>query len=338
MSSRRFQFLSEAEVLNLPDPQYLIDGIIPEKSFVVLSAAPGSGKTFLILSMLYAIASGTNWLNLKTRSASVLYAYGEGGAGLKARIAVLKLRFDTKMPVRFLVTPPHLNSPSDLLRFINQLRGLESIPQIIVIDTLARAFVGGDENSARDMGLLVNGVSSLISDTGSSVVLLHHTRKGGGEIRGSSALMGAVDVAIQIDGSDIGSQQFIKCLKMKDDEPFPDICFVLQKTILPDGKSSLHPVRDQLFENAGEQSRVKKRATSKDHLKDLLSLIGEAASDGLSHGELKQLFMGGGTGSKSTFDRTLADAKRKNKVRMVNTDTGQKYFLEHSKPNGINQS
>jgi hypothetical protein len=69
-------------------------------------------------------------------------------------------------------------------------------PKLIVIDTLARCFEKGDENSTQDMNAFVNGCERLRSEfPGASTLVVHHTgktlEKGG---RGSSALLGAVDI------------------------------------------------------------------------------------------------------------------------------------------------
>src|SRR5690606_29160652 len=77
-------------------------------------------------------------------------------------------------------------------------------PVLIVIDTLARAMKGGDENSAQDMGALNDAVSALIQATGACVMLVHHSGKNKASgARGSSALLGAIDTEIEVDGGQI---------------------------------------------------------------------------------------------------------------------------------------
>jgi predicted ATP-dependent serine protease len=39
------------ELLNTPDPKFLIDGVIVEKSFVVIFGPPGAGKSFIALDI-----------------------------------------------------------------------------------------------------------------------------------------------------------------------------------------------------------------------------------------------------------------------------------------------
>jgi hypothetical protein len=58
--------------------------------------------------------------------------------------------------------------------------------------------VGADENSAKDVGVVVEAMTQLLGNTpdGRGVVLgIHHTGKDGKTLRGSSAFEGAVDTA-----------------------------------------------------------------------------------------------------------------------------------------------
>src|SRR5262249_32856100 len=76
----------------------------------------------------------------------------------------------------------------------------------VILDPLAR-FFSGDENSAREIGRLVNALDGLIQDVGVAIELVHHTgkpsamdrREGGQRLRGSSALFAAADSVLVLD-------------------------------------------------------------------------------------------------------------------------------------------
>ena len=111
-----------------------------------------------------------------------------------------------------LVTAPEL---------ISSVGGLKLQPGLVVIDTLARSFVGGDENSATDMGELVDAVQRIQTEVKCAVILVHHTGKKGGpqtQERGSSALRGAMDTMVRVGMSK--RVVTISCDKQKDAEPF----------------------------------------------------------------------------------------------------------------------
>jgi hypothetical protein len=79
----------------------------------------------------------------------------------------------------------------------------------LIVDPLAR-FFGGDENSSRDVGLLIAALDSLIQELGVAINLVHHTAKpsaldprvGGYRLRGSTALFAAADSVLLLDRDD----------------------------------------------------------------------------------------------------------------------------------------
>src|SRR5690606_22901490 len=91
-------------------------------------------------------------------------------------------------------------------------------PILIVVDTLAMAMAGGDENSQRDMGILLRSCRALTYNLSASVLLVHHLGKTGVRERGSSALRGNADTMIQVNPAD--DVISVECSKTKDEKPF----------------------------------------------------------------------------------------------------------------------
>jgi len=71
--------------------------------------------------------------------------------------------------------------------------------RLIIIDTVARAVAGGDENSSTDMGRLIAACDQIRTETGAHVALIHHAGKDAAKgARGHSSLRAAVDTEIEI--------------------------------------------------------------------------------------------------------------------------------------------
>jgi hypothetical protein len=71
-------------------------------------------------------------------------------------------------------------------------------PRLVVLDTLARCMVGGDENTARDVGVAVESAEHIRRASGACVLLVHHSGKDvEAGARGSSALRAAVATEIE---------------------------------------------------------------------------------------------------------------------------------------------
>jgi hypothetical protein len=85
---------------------------------------------------------------------------------------------------------------------------------------------GGDENSARDMGIFIAGCKRLRKETGATILIIHHTGKDGQLERGSSALRGAADTMIALRNE--SGVIHLTCEKQKDGPPFEQILLQLQ--------------------------------------------------------------------------------------------------------------
>ena len=103
-------------------------------------------------------------------------------------------------------------------------------PVLIVFDTLSRCFIGGDENSASDMGMAMAACDDLRARTKALVALLHHTKKDGTVERGSSALRGAVDTILTLEEDDEQGLLTLTCERQKDAEAFEP--FQIQRRVV----------------------------------------------------------------------------------------------------------
>ncbi len=199
--SRRagLRLLTLQELRKLPPPEFLVGDLIPQGGLSVLYGPPGEGKTFLALDMALCVSTGRPWHGKAVASASIVYISAEGGAGMakRAEAWLAEHGLSAADNAHFILVPPQLWQEEGVTELINCLGDLR--PKLIVADTLARCFVGGDENDSKDMGLLIDGVGRLQRAFRCAVLLVHHTGKTKQEIeRGSSALRGAADAMVVV--------------------------------------------------------------------------------------------------------------------------------------------
>jgi len=196
----RFRLLTLQEVFDLPEPKWLIEGLIELEAFAVLYGLSGVAKSFLALDLLLHIAAGLPWHGRAVKQGPVVYVFGEGGAGIQKRIdAWLKEHQLTRADIQdafFLPEAVQLHRTEEVTDFLTAIALLPVKPVLIVFDTFARCFVGGDENSGKDMGLAIAGVGRIISCTNSAVVPVHHRGRAGDHERGHTSLRGAADAMI----------------------------------------------------------------------------------------------------------------------------------------------
>lgn len=235
MKRRRFQLYTESDLERLPDPEWLIEGLMPARAFGVLFGPEGRGKSFVALDMALSIAGGLPWMGRRTQSGPIIYVAGEGTAGLKFRSRAWNL---THRPAEaglalFVVEPIHLMQPESVDLFIHATAGIQ--PRLIVIDTLARSAVGGNENETRDMSIMVGAADHIRQehDWYPTVLIIHHPKKQPDDperrndpriIRGNTALPGAADFIYSLDWDQKDHERIVlMCDKQKDAEPFKPI-------------------------------------------------------------------------------------------------------------------
>jgi len=227
-SARRQGFLDDEAIQQLPQPIFLVDGLLPAGGSAELHGAPGVGKSFLALAMAACVQTGHGFFGRPTRPGLVIYVAAEGSAGLGPRLRAWKEEHGITRPlgIRFRTAPVQLLNEMEVGRFIADIRALDEAPALIILDTLARCLVGGEENSAKDMGLAVAAIDRIREATGAAVLVIHHSRKDGETERGSTALRGAVDAMLAVKGEP-GSLR-LTCEKMKDAPEFAPVDFRLK--------------------------------------------------------------------------------------------------------------
>lgn len=197
----RRRLLTETDLANIPPPVPLAAGWFNRNSLAVLFSPAKKGKTFVAIDLAMSVATGQDWICGPAEPGMVVYCLGEGISGLHRRIQAWRTHHGNTDPARLAVLPhvPQLHDPGDVADFIEAVEGMA--PDLIVIDTLARATVGVEENSSKDMGEVVHQLDRIKDATGACVLVLHHTGKDTARgTRGSSALTGAIDTGVEVRG------------------------------------------------------------------------------------------------------------------------------------------
>jgi AAA domain-containing protein len=157
----------------------------------------------------------------ETLPGAVVYIVAEGVAGLSKRLKAWCSDKEVSDVSRLylLADTPQLAESADVDQLVSDLRAQISEPiSLIVIDTMARCFVGKDENSAKDVGRLIQCADRLRKELSAAVLLVHHTTKHGDAERGSSALRGACETMISAEST--STTIAVNCEKQKDAAPF----------------------------------------------------------------------------------------------------------------------
>ena len=221
----RSRLLTTPEMLSRPPPEPLLGDILFKNTLAALYGHPGSMKSFLALDWCLSLAKDYEWFHRPmAHGARCLYVAAEGVAGIGPRVRAWihghSGIFDESFPnMEWYPEAIDLLDPLwvDALAWHASL----TLPSLVVVDTLSRSIPGGDENNAIDMTEVIASLDRVRLSSGATILVVHHSPKIGGGLRGHSSLHGACDSEIEVSRDE--SHLLVKCAKQKDAEAFSDI-------------------------------------------------------------------------------------------------------------------
>lgn len=229
----RLRFIPASEFLKAPTPpNWMIDGIAETDSFCVLFGDPESGKSFMAMDWACCVATGTDWKGKAVKRGPVLYINGEGHNGVNRRLTAWSIANGVDLrqhPLFLSSTTTALTDEFARVEFeavVAEFIHAHGKPSLIVIDTLARNFGPGDENSTQDMQRAVDTVDAIRVLTGAWIIAIHHSGHGDkSRARGSIVLRGAADTEYRMGRLNSGGDTLLESTKMKDGAKPPPMTF-----------------------------------------------------------------------------------------------------------------
>jgi len=251
-----FTLLRASAIKALPDPEYLVEDIMPAESFGFVIGTPGCLKSFIVLGLALSAAAGlSEWMGYKiNKKGPTVYITTEGLSDVKYRIAAWeKMTGIDSDTIPFYLTPDSMNfmhKPDvyKMVRTAQKAQTLEGAPPVmVVIDTASRVLPGADENLQKDMTLFIAACDYIRASFKTCVVAVHHmSRNSTGTMRGSTVFDGAADFILWVQreaGELIGT---ITATKIKSAADGWEIEFTVTVVDLSDGfktRSSLYVER-----------------------------------------------------------------------------------------------
>ena len=192
-----------------PDPneQWQIEGLIKAGNLVILSARPKTAKSIVALNIAACVATGKPFLNRSITQGRTLFVAWERHDLTVQRAFAMGLDACEDFMIwdkrRFRVAPR-----VDALDWWREFITTNNI-RIVVFDTLAH-FLRPELDKVRNainaydcIGSVLERVAQVANETGCTFMLIHHDRKGEGEIDeqrvlGTTALTAAADVVLQL--------------------------------------------------------------------------------------------------------------------------------------------
>jgi AAA domain len=179
-------------------PEWVVEYLMPAEGVGTISGRAKEGKTWAALDLCLSVASGTDWLQFKTKQGRACYVNFElGGKTLRSRIkniAAAKQVELNALKERFL--PLTIDTGGLVAAALEQKlevvftslvleqvrRGLDKAgmrnPTMIVLDSFYNFSGQLNENDAADVGQVYHLLRKLANDLNCMVVVIHHFAKG----------------------------------------------------------------------------------------------------------------------------------------------------------------
>ena len=221
----KFYPRNETEQDARPEPTWLIPNLLPDEAITMIYGPSGSWKSFLALDLCLTLSSGIARFGAPARDpVDTVYVAAEGARAIERwRRPAWREANHVAGPLPFYAVDcmPLIARPQEVIELLEAIKARNIHPKLIVIDTVARAMTGKNENDARDAGEFVEAMDFLKRELRSTVLAIHHTGKDeerGG--RGSSALYADFDTVMEVKANKLVRALALYMRKQKDaDEP-----------------------------------------------------------------------------------------------------------------------
>lgn len=225
--------LVRADQIEVRRPDWLLRGMLERDTFALVFGDPAGGKSFLCLDWACRIATGTPWRGHDVKAGPVVYVAGEGRNGLGRRIRAWQEHNGVSLDGAPLHIAPAVAIPdvAQLAELVKAVEADAGPPALLVLDTLARCFGGGDENSTQDMSKFVSACDALRRRWGCTILVVHHTGHADkNRARGAIALKAALDAEYRLVKDE---KLLLTATKLKDGETPPPLAMELVTVELP---------------------------------------------------------------------------------------------------------
>lgn len=260
----RLYTVSKLMEQDFPEERWVIDTLIPE-GVTVMSAAPASFKTWLLLSIAASVACGTKLFDhFEPRQTGVLMIDEEDNPRLlQKRLRMLGVPKDA--PLHLMIGQGFKVDATQVTKVIEFCE--QNDVGLVTIDSLVRVH-NAKENDAAEMSEVFSTLRRF-HRAGINVLLTHHNRKGksenaGEDMRGSSDIFAAVDCNLAVSRS--GDDLVMRQVKLRTAQEIGDVGIEVEAS-----EDSL------LLKFLGITGPTKsKQAEAIDHIQYLLTTVKEA--------------------------------------------------------------
>jgi hypothetical protein len=224
-----------------PEHSWLVNEWFSDNDISVLAGVSQSGKTFIALELALDIAENRPFFGMRTRYGGVVYQAGEAPKGVKKRLRAWRQHherhWNSDVPFVLLQKPIDIyhsdEGLDDLIKEIIEHSKTFDVPlRLVVIDTFATATIGADENSGKDMSLVLRNVATIRDRCQCHVLLVHHLNANASKLRGHTSVYANSDQVVLASRDDDTKIHTLVLDKAKEGERGKELKFELPQIFL----------------------------------------------------------------------------------------------------------
>lgn len=280
----RFQLTHVSEIAQRPPPQWIVEDLLPEADLAMMIGPPGAGKSFAALDLAFSVSTGFTWFNKKVKNPGpVVWVAAEAVGAMRNRARA----YGQARGVKLETTDLHiLEETFSLMDGEDATAATEALtevkPRLIIVDTLAAASGGANENSGEDMNRVLDNCRKMHAATGALVLLIHHVGKDASRgARGWSGLHAAVRAEFSVTHSPDSPIRVLCVTKQSDGIEGEKLAFKLQTVTLDMDENITSCVVEPLDEAMLDPNTAPKLGRDQKLVfKTIYDLIGELSEEG----------------------------------------------------------
>jgi hypothetical protein len=203
----------------IQDPPWRIAGLLAEDGLAVIYGPSGVGKSFAALSLAFCVALGRPFFGRTVSPGPVVIVLLEGFGRYRYRIEALQRYLDLEnIPNLYVVRDPLYPHDTQCVgEYIAAVQAqVDERIALTVIDTLARAKSGTDEDKNAHHALTTDGLRSIQAAVGGAILGVGHTGWNEERLRGAYSQKADGDLIIKMSKEDYGLMLEVE--KVRDDE------------------------------------------------------------------------------------------------------------------------
>ena len=177
----KFESWDDLEDAELPELKMVLDGILNQGAKMTIGGDSKAGKTWLLMDLAFSIATGQDWLGIKTHKGRVLYVNFEiQKQFFKKRGQSIKRAKKIEGNVPSLLTwtlRGHFTTAENFKEEILDQIADEKF-DVIIVDPLYKLLNGADANSAGEMQKILAELEQIADRAEAALVYADHFSKG----------------------------------------------------------------------------------------------------------------------------------------------------------------